>query len=244
MSDLYATIAAHYDTIFPFDSGKGEFLLSALPEPPGGMRVLEVGCGTGSLSVWLAERGCEVVAIDLDAEMIRRAIVKAGDTKGRASFLELNMLDVGVAFAHADFDVVACFGNTLVHLEDDRAILHFIRAVRQRLRPGGHLLLQVLNYDYILREGIDELPVVETERLLFRRSYRPTKEPGKIEFGIRLTDKSSNETMEFETMLHTVGADRLCALLNEGGFTRVSRFGDYARTDFCSDSFSLVVDAV
>lgn len=244
MSKLYDMIAAHYDVIFPFNAAKGEFLLSAWAESAKGKRVLEVGCGTGSLSIWLAERGCEVVGIDLDAEMVRHAILKAEDVKGCASFRELNMLDLDVAFSHAEFDAVVCFGNTLVHLEDDQAILRFLRGARQCLHPGGHLLLQILNYDRILCEGIDELPLVETEDLIFERSYRLSKEHRKIDFGIRLTDTSSDETMQSQTMLYAIGADQLCALFEEAGFSRVTRLGDYTRTEFCSDSFSLVIDAV
>lgn len=42
-------------------------------EPLAGMRVLDFACGTGLLSVWLAERGAKVVGLDVSARSIARA---------------------------------------------------------------------------------------------------------------------------------------------------------------------------
>ena len=48
-----------------------------LPEPPA--RIADVGCGTGTLSVLLAEEGYAVDGVDFSPEMVRRARAKAGD---------------------------------------------------------------------------------------------------------------------------------------------------------------------
>jgi magnesium-protoporphyrin O-methyltransferase len=48
-------------------------LLSYLPEDLKGARVLDAGCGTGALSVVLAERGADVLAIDLSPQLIQVA---------------------------------------------------------------------------------------------------------------------------------------------------------------------------
>jgi magnesium-protoporphyrin O-methyltransferase len=48
-------------------------LLSYLPEDLRGARVLDAGCGTGALSIELAKRGADVVAVDLSSQLIRVA---------------------------------------------------------------------------------------------------------------------------------------------------------------------------
>ncbi|MEX0743464.1 MAG: methyltransferase domain-containing protein, partial [Actinomycetota bacterium] len=52
-------------------------LVEALPEP--GAKVLDVGAGTGALSLLAAELGFEVTALDLSPEMLARAERKAAD---------------------------------------------------------------------------------------------------------------------------------------------------------------------
>jgi ubiquinone/menaquinone biosynthesis C-methylase UbiE len=44
---------------------------AATPRP--GARVLEIGCGTGAVTAWLAERGAVVTAVDQNPEMMERA---------------------------------------------------------------------------------------------------------------------------------------------------------------------------
>jgi magnesium-protoporphyrin O-methyltransferase len=45
-------------------------LLSYLPEDLKGVRVLDAGCGTGAMAIELAQRGAEVVAIDLAQQLV------------------------------------------------------------------------------------------------------------------------------------------------------------------------------
>jgi SAM-dependent methyltransferase len=53
-----------------------ELLLGVLPPPPG--RVADLGCGTGTLSLLLAEEGYAVDGLDFSPAMIERARAKAG----------------------------------------------------------------------------------------------------------------------------------------------------------------------
>ena len=54
-----------------------DLLLAHLPAAPA--RVADLGCGTGTLSVLLAEEGYDVHGLDLSPEMVRRALTKARD---------------------------------------------------------------------------------------------------------------------------------------------------------------------
>lgn len=53
-----------------------DLLLGLLPPPPA--LVADLGCGTGSLSLLLAEEGYAVDGVDFSPEMVRRAVAKAG----------------------------------------------------------------------------------------------------------------------------------------------------------------------
>ncbi|MFN2328052.1 MAG: magnesium protoporphyrin IX methyltransferase [Chromatocurvus sp.] len=81
-------------------------LLSWLPEDLRGLRVLDAGCGTGALSVEAAQRGAQVVAIDLSPTLVQLATERVptdlGDGSidfrvGDMSELDLNDFDHAVA---------------------------------------------------------------------------------------------------------------------------------------------------
>jgi magnesium-protoporphyrin O-methyltransferase len=61
-----------------------DLMLSWLPADLCGARVLDAGCGTGAFSVALAERGAEVVAVDLSPTLVELARERAPKDFGRA----------------------------------------------------------------------------------------------------------------------------------------------------------------
>ena len=124
--------AALYDRSFGFVSAFGSDMIDLLaPEP--GERIVDLGCGTGTLSAAIAARGAEVIGIDGDAAMVDRA---------RASYPSL-------AFAHADgrdFAIEgvadAVFSNAALHwMKEEPAGV--IACVARALRPGGRFVAEM-----------------------------------------------------------------------------------------------------
>jgi len=77
----------------PWDNGEPSihlktFLAEGKVKP---CRVLELGCGTGTNAVFLAQLGFEVTAVDLSPTALRRAGEKANQAKVNVNFLEANV---------------------------------------------------------------------------------------------------------------------------------------------------------
>lgn len=107
-------------------------LRDALPTPPA--RVLDLGCGTGSVSVLLAELGHAVQGVDLSPRMLERATAKARRHEVEVAFCEGDAADPPV---DGPFDVVLS-RHVLWALADVPAVLH--RWTRL-LAPDGRLVL-------------------------------------------------------------------------------------------------------
>lgn len=81
-------------------------------------RILDAGCGTGALAVAAAERGGEVLAIDLAAGLVDVARDRAPrDLRGRIEFHVGDMLDE----THGAFDAVVAM-DSLIHYEPDDVV--------------------------------------------------------------------------------------------------------------------------
>ncbi len=87
-------------------------LLSWLPADLTGQRLLDAGCGTGALAIEAAQRGAEVVAVDLSPTLVglARERMPAALEPGRIDFRVGDMLDPG----HGSFDHVVAM-DSLIH---------------------------------------------------------------------------------------------------------------------------------
>lgn len=112
--------------------------LTAQIEP--GWRVLDMGTGTGALTLRAAARGAEVVALDVNPAMLAVARQKAGAAglTNRVIWREMGVAEMDT-LPDDDFDAV-CSGMCFSELtpEERRYALH---QARRLLRPGGLLLL-------------------------------------------------------------------------------------------------------
>ena len=101
-------------------------------------RTLEVGCGTGTNALWLAERGFDVLGVDLSPLAIDKARAKAAAAPARRCRFEV--LDFLAAEpAGGPFDFV--FDRGCFHVFDDDAVrARFAERVAALLAPGGQWL--------------------------------------------------------------------------------------------------------
>jgi SAM-dependent methyltransferase len=97
-------------------------------------RALDVGCGTGTNAVWLAEQGFSVVGVDVATGAVARANARIA---GRALDCRFEAGDfLTEAIAAGPFDFV--FDRGCFHVFDDAATrARFAERVAARLAPGG-----------------------------------------------------------------------------------------------------------
>jgi ubiquinone/menaquinone biosynthesis C-methylase UbiE len=105
-----------------------------------GQQVLDIGCGTGALTVRAAQRGAKVKGIDINAQMLEIAAQRVKDA-GLTESVEL--AEMGVAELDAEeaqhYEAVTS-GLCLSELSEDE-IRYALEQVARILRPGGLLLI-------------------------------------------------------------------------------------------------------
>ncbi len=103
--------------------------------PPG--RALDLGCGEGADAVWLAERGWNVVAVDVSETALGRGR-EAASSRGVSDRIEFIQLDLSDGFPDGTFDLVSSqFLHSTIRLDRTTILAKAARAIR----PGGLLVI-------------------------------------------------------------------------------------------------------
>jgi SAM-dependent methyltransferase len=130
-------LAATYDALDP-DRSDLEVYASIVTEL-GARCVLDVGCGTGTFALMLAERGVAVVAVDPARASLDVAGGKPGADRVHWVHGDATALRKDLA---GRVDLAVMTGNVAQAIVDEQDWARTLAAVRRCLRPGGHLVFE------------------------------------------------------------------------------------------------------
>jgi ubiquinone/menaquinone biosynthesis C-methylase UbiE len=127
---------ACYDT---YKSTIGPVLDSGTAPTSG--RLLELGCGAGNMTIWLAERGYEAYGVDISPAAIEWAREKALEGEQAVNFSVTDVLDLA-AYPDGFFDFV--FDGHCLHCIIGKDRERLLATVRRVLKPRGYFLVDTM----------------------------------------------------------------------------------------------------
>lgn len=239
MSEFYQSIAKHYDDIFPLSDALRDFLFSfgIFNED----RILDIGCATCEVAFYLAEYAHSVTGIDLDPSLIEIAHSKK-DERGRSNvrFLVGDMNDINSMFAKNQFRIVVCLGNTLVHLLSTDIIDAFFQKISNVLSYGGLFIFQILNYEKILAQKTIELPLIDNNKITFKRRYNHETHKPLLAFITSLTIKASSEIINNSITLYPLQQEELMKMPSNHLFRSIRFLGGFDGRVFSKEDDLLI----
>jgi SAM-dependent methyltransferase len=140
-NEAYTEFALIYDelmTEIPYDTYVD--LISLAAGGIKGRRVMDVGCGTGLLSVKLAKAGALVTGIDLSKDMLTIAEKRANDLSLNIDFLEKPMQEIE---GTNQFDAAVIAIDSLNYLPDRESVRKTFTGIHSVLKSGGVLMFDV-----------------------------------------------------------------------------------------------------
>lgn len=206
--EFYPSIAQWYDDIFPLNPQQVSFTLAHSPDP-GNTKLLDIGCGSGSLAIALCKYGMETTGIDLDNELLKIAVKKTYNACQCINFRLADMQDLKKIFTNRKFNTIVCYGNTLPHLPDITSVALFFQSVNTLLHDNGKFLFQIINYDRIINQKIPGLPTIENEKMKFIRNYYPSSDNRYVHFETILTIKETKKEIVNKIPLLAIRSEEL-----------------------------------
>lgn len=179
-------------------------------------RVLELACGTGNMTLLLARRGYEMVALDSSLSMLEKARGKAARQGLKVLFIHADMRDFRL---DVPVDAVICVFDSINYLTTAEDLLSAFRSVNKSLKSSG-LFVFDMNTEHRLATIPEGVSIMEDEDYVL--IWHDMPEPGTSSWKVKLTGflKSGRLWERFEEY-HVEKAfpcNRVAELLREAGF--------------------------
>lgn len=103
-------------------------------------RILELACGTGNITMRLAERGYRVDAVDISDEMLTIAQGKVANKMGKVRFIQSDMLELDL---NERYDVVLCLCDGINYITEMKNVDILFAKVADVLKESGVFIFDI-----------------------------------------------------------------------------------------------------
>ncbi len=212
---------APYDKWVRFINKKGEQF--QIP----GVKLLDLACGTGELSVRLAKEGYHVSGIDISLEMLAIARAKALEQGLDIAFYQQDMSELDLI---EKYDIVGIFCDSLNYLTSPEKVIRTFANVRQYLNHEGLFIFDVHSVYKVNHIFLNQTFTYDQGDICYIWNCLPGTEPNSVEhdltFFVERPDGTYDRFDEWHTQ-RTFPVDTYVAWLHEAGFEILEISGDF-----------------
>ena len=211
--------------------------------PAGPCRLLDIGCGTGSVTLRLAHRGHKVTGVDPADGMLQVARMK--DTEGLVDWVQAT----ASAFAlPARFDLAIMTGHVFQVFLDDTETLAALSNVHRHMAPGGELIIESRNP---LAKAWEDWTRGKTREQRVIGGMGPVEvfyqindvEGDHVTFDAVFTIEATGKILVSESRLRFPPAATIEGLLRTAGFIKVDLLGWWDRSPYSETSPEIIAIA-
>jgi SAM-dependent methyltransferase len=214
--------------------------------------ILEIGVGTGRISLPLAQEGMEIVGIDLYEPMLKVAQKRALDVAPLAGSLRLIQADMRDFDLKRMFPVVTIPARTLLLATTEEEQIQTLCCAVQHLAPGGTMAFNLFYPDpEMLADDPDEeflLEVVEKpdggRYVLTARNHFDLE--SQLNHGVQIAEELDPDgevlrRQELEVVVRYLYPEQVIALCDRVGLEVIEMWGDFDGGDLDEESDEIVV---
>ena len=185
---------------------------------------VDLACGTGSVSVLLAEKGLDVIGVDMAEDMLTVAFDKASGMENPPRFVCQKLQELRLA---KGVDLAVCALDSLDYITEPADCAEAIRRVYKALNPGGVFIFDV-NTPEKLRAMDGQVWLDEDDDVYCVWRGEFDEETNICSYGMDLFQRQGevwNRSFG-EHREYAYSREQLTGFLKEAGFTHIEVFAD------------------
>ncbi len=226
--NMYDDFAKIYDRFQKIDYGAFVEFYKALFHRAGVTpeTVLDLGCGSGAVTLLLAKEGFDVIGVDISPDMLAIARSKADAENLDILFLNMDMCAFEIP---EPVDCVVSALDCVNYLEDSDELRAAFECVYGSLKPGGIFIFDI-NSEYKLREILGNNTFIyedDSAYCVWDCGYFPDDNVVSFDLNFFVKDRGGGYSRYNEYQEETIfKLGEVAELLKDCGFERIEVFGD------------------
>lgn len=206
-----------------------------------GQPVLELACGTGRITIPLAEKGVRISGLDVSEPMLAQAKRKAAKKGIQVEWIKADCRSFQL---NQKFHLIFIPVNSITHLHDLESLEALFSCVKEHLTDKGRFVIDVFNprLDILMRDPTKRYPVAEypdpdgqgTVIVTENNVYDAASQTNRIKWYYKAGE--GKEERVIENNMRILFPQELDVLLHHNGFVIEAKFGNYDQTPFASGS--------
>ena len=231
----------HYDAKNKHYTGDISFYVNQAKKI--GQPVLELACGTGRITIPIADQGWEITGIDISTGMLKKAAEKS---KSHQSIQWLQE-DIRKFDLNQKFKLIILPFNAIAHLHPLEDLETCLASVKKHLQKNGRFILDFFNPNFKFLIIDNKQPRLaakypdpysdETVILTEINTYDAATQINHIKWHYKIGEKESTN----ELNMRIYYPQELDALLKYNGFNIEEKYGDFDESPFASSSLKQII---
>lgn len=237
-------LGAYRETISPENAVSEAAFVQNVLGLSAGDEVLDLCCGHGRHAVLLAKAGFKVTGLDLSAQYLEQA---AKNSASAGVELELVHSDMREIPFDSRFDAVVnlftSFGYLGGYLESDAEDMKVLHQVSKALKPGGKLLIDLINRDWVVANNLVDERKVHPNGTMYQEHRELDLANGRIQnsFVVTTPDGRSHHSDGLTIRLYTLS--ELTDMLADAGLVFEAAYGGYESEPYTAETRRMIVVA-
>lgn len=199
-------------------------------------KALELGCGSGNMTVELKKMGFDIMGLDISQDMLQIAAEKALSNYMKIMFIKQDMTSFQV---NKSFKGVFSFCDVINYITDEEKLLECFKRVYSALDTGGLFIFDISS-EHKLKDIIGSNTFTRNEEDLCY-IWDNYLEDDLLEMYITFFIKQGILYRRFDEthIQRAYGADKIWSLLKTSGFQNIKLFDDYSFNPVSKDTLRI-----
>ncbi len=206
-------------------------------------RILDTACGTGNITIPLAQRGYELWGLDLSEDMLSIAESKARALKQKIRFLNQDMIKMNLK---EKFEAVLCMCDGVNYIHDEKGLSDYFDAVYKALDKKGIFIFDISSYNkirYILGNNTFH-EEKNNKHYIWNNNFDESSDTVEMELIFFVPQGSLYRKFEEHHVQKAHKCEQVLQLLEKAGFENIRSFEEFSFDKPTEDSDRIFFSAI